>query len=71
MCVATAIWAGIEKIYYSASCEDDHIVGLSDRHVYEYIRGDENPAILQQEQILPDLTKTELLPYWQEWLPQE
>ncbi|MDR2767658.1 MAG: nucleoside deaminase [Treponema sp.] len=67
MCVATAIWAGIEKIYFSATCEDDHVFGLSDRHVYEYLRGDENPGLLSQEQILPGLTKTELLPFWEDW----
>ncbi|MDR0519944.1 MAG: nucleoside deaminase [Clostridiales Family XIII bacterium] len=61
MCVATAIWAGIEKIYYSASCEDNHKAGLSDRHVYAYLRGDEDPDVLEQEQILPKLAKTELL----------
>jgi tRNA(Arg) A34 adenosine deaminase TadA len=67
MCAAAAIWAGIEKIYFSATCEDDHVFGLSDRHVYEYLRGDEDPKLLAQEQILPGLAKTELLPFWELW----
>jgi tRNA(Arg) A34 adenosine deaminase TadA len=67
MCVAAAIWAGIEKIYFSAACEDNHEFGLSDRHVYEYLRGDENPNLLAQERILPGLAKTELLPFWKIW----
>jgi tRNA(Arg) A34 adenosine deaminase TadA len=67
MCVATAIWAGIEKIYFSATCEDDHVFDLSDRHVYAYLRGDEDPNLLAQEQLLPNLAKTELLPFWKDW----
>jgi tRNA(Arg) A34 adenosine deaminase TadA len=51
MCVAAAIWAGVKKIYYAASCEFDDSVGLGDGHVYSYLRGNENPDLLVQEQI--------------------
>ncbi len=51
MCVSAALWAGIKKIYYGADCEFDDTIGLGDRHIYSYLRGNENPEILSQEQI--------------------
>ncbi|HWQ99101.1 MAG TPA: nucleoside deaminase [Clostridia bacterium] len=64
MCVSAAIWAGIEKIFFSATCEDDHQVGLSDKHVYDYLRGNEDPKLLEQIQLLPELAKEQILKEW-------
>ena len=51
MCVSAALWAGIKKIYYGADCEFDDTIGLGDGHIYSYLRGNENPEVLSQEQI--------------------
>lgn len=51
MCVSAALWAGIKKVYYGADCEFDASVGLGDAHVYAYLRGNEDPEVLIQEQI--------------------
>lgn len=64
MCVAAAIWAGIEKIYMGATSEFGGTQGLSDKHVYEYLRGNEDPAVLEQEQIYPELCEEKLLKWW-------
>ena len=36
---------------YKADCEFDDTIGLGDGHIYSYLRGNENPEILSQEQI--------------------
>jgi len=64
MCVAAAIWAGIEKIYYGAACEDGHGIGLSDRHVYDYLRGNETAEVMEQTQIYSALCNEQLLRFW-------
>ncbi|MDR1899000.1 MAG: nucleoside deaminase [Treponema sp.] len=65
MCLAAALWAGVERIYYGATCEDGHRAGLSDRFVYDYLRGGEDPAVLEQIQISHDLCKEQVLDWWE------
>lgn len=65
MCVAAALWAGIKKIYWGATCEDGHHVGLSDKIVYDYLRGNEDPVVLEQQQIFPELCKKQVLDWWE------
>ena len=62
MCVSAALWAGIKKIYYGADCEFDEKVGLGDGHVYSYLRGNEDPEVLSQEQTGSEHAKKML--YW-------
>ena len=66
MCVAAALWAGIETIYMGATSEDGHRLGLSDKQVYDYLRGNEDPNVMQQVQIYPELCRDQLLNWWAE-----
>lgn len=51
MCVSAAMWAGIRKIYFGATSEFDDTIGMGDKELYSYLRGNENPEILEQKQI--------------------
>lgn len=64
MCVAAAIWSGIGKIYFGATCEYDGTKGCGDAHVYAYLRGDEDPRLLIQEQIEEEAPYAEEMIQW-------
>ncbi len=51
MCLAAALWAGIDEIVFGASCEFDETVGMGDAPVYAYLRGDEDPEVLRQRSV--------------------
>ena len=51
MCLAAALWAGIDEIVFGASCEFDETVGMGDAPLYAYLRGDEDPEVLRQRSI--------------------
>ena len=51
MCLAAALWAGVEEIGFGASCEFDETVGMGDAALYAYLRGDEDPEVLRQRSI--------------------
>ena len=51
MCLAAALWAGVDEIVFGASCEFDETVGMGDAPLYAYLRGDEDPEVLRQRSI--------------------
>jgi guanine deaminase len=56
MCLATALWARIDRVYFAADREDAATAGFDDARFYRYFEGmPEDRAILPVERIgLPD-----------------